>query len=156
MQVKCSKCSRAIALTDAVQLVDGRLSHVECNRPSALTAEERQLAFVYCSQHAVAHCASCNREFRFSELGADVLGGGRTNLCPRCRQDLTENVRAHVFRCMYVPFEIRRKAQAVRESAQRLVKQSLLADRPDALICEAEAHLFERQQALRVAMAQKA
>src|SRR5215831_21243833 len=134
MQVKCAKCSRGIALTDGVQLVDGRLSHVECNRPSALTAEERQLAFIYCSYHVVAHCASCDREFRFSELGTDVLGGGRTNLCPRCRQDLTENVRAHVFRCMYVPFEIRNKAQAVREAALRLVRQSLLADRSDALI----------------------
>jgi hypothetical protein len=156
VQVKCSKCSRAIALTDAIQLVDGRLSHVECNRPSALTAEERQLAFVYCSHHAVTHCASCDREFRFSELSTDVLGGGRTNLCPRCRQDLTENVRAHVFRCMYVPFEIRSQAQAVREAALRLVRQSLLADRSDALIRKAEAHLFERQQALRVAMAEKA
>ena len=91
-----------------------------------------------------------------SELGADVLRGARTNLCPRCRQDLTENVRAHVFRCMYVPFEIRSKAQAVREAAQRLVKQSLLADSTDAVTREAEAHLFERQQALRVAMAEKA
>jgi len=31
MQVKCSKCSQPIALTDIIESSDGRVSHVDCN-----------------------------------------------------------------------------------------------------------------------------
>jgi hypothetical protein len=156
MRVQCAKCSRPLAVTDAVQLVDGRLAHVECNRPSTLTPEERQLVFVHCSDHDVAHCDTCDISLRFARLGADVLGG-RTNMCPRCRQNLTERVRAHLFGCEKLPAVVRRRAQEVREAAQQLVKRShQLVDRKDVLIREAEAELYRSQQALRAAMAQRA
>ena len=74
---------------------DGSLSHVDCKRPHALTAEERALLFVYCSDHGVAHCLGCDIRFRMSELAADPLSG-RTNLHPRCHRDLTESARARV------------------------------------------------------------
>ena len=35
-------------------------------------------------------------DFKLSELVSDVLGG-RMHLCPRCRRDLTESVRAHLY-----------------------------------------------------------
>ena len=156
MQVKCSKCSQPLALTDVIQPSDGHLSHVDCKRPQTLTPEERALVFLYCSGHAVARCLACDQSFRFAQLGADLVGG-TTNLCPRCRKDLTESVRGHLFGCAMLPADIRIGAQEVREAAQRLVKEShQLRDKADVLIREAETHLVERQRALRTAMAKKA
>jgi hypothetical protein len=57
------------------------------------------------------------------ELAADPLDS-RTNMCPRCRKDLTENVRTHLYGCAMLPSEVRLRVQAVRDAAQRLVKQS--------------------------------
>jgi hypothetical protein len=152
MQVKCTKCGQFIALSDIIESSNGLLSHVDCKRPRSLTAEERHLLFVYCSDHAVAQCLSCGLRFRMMELAADPLDS-RTNLCPRCRKDLTENVRTHLYRCAMLPSEVRLRAQAVREAAQRLVKQSQeLVDNASILIGEAETALFEAQQALRTAM----
>jgi len=93
---------------------------------------------------------------RYAELAGDVLGGSRTNMCPRCRRDLTEAIRAHLFRCAMLPSEVRLKAHAVREAAQRLVKESRQARDPsDVLIREAEVALFEAQRALRAAMSRR-
>ena len=155
MQVKCSKCSEPIALSDVIEASDGRLSHIDCARPRMLTAEERALLFVYCSGHAAAYCLGCDLRFRMTELAADALGSP-TNLCPRCRKDLTQSARGHVYICAMLPAEVRLKAQAVREAAQNLVKESQqLRDRSDVLIREAEAALFERQRALREVMARR-
>src|SRR5215475_3208227 len=156
MQVNCTKCSRPIVLTDIIESSNGRLSHVDCKRPQVLTPEERALVFVYCSGHVVVRCPACGISLRYNELAADVLAGGRTSLCPRCRRDLTEAVRAHLFRCATLPLEVRLRAKAVREAAQRLVKESQqLRDTSDILIREAEAALFEKQRALRKAMSKR-
>src|SRR4030095_7066169 len=134
----------------------GRLSHVDCKRPQVLTPEERALVFVYCSGHVVARCPACDVSFRYTQLAADMVGGSRSNMCPRCRRDLTEAVRAHLFRCAMLPSEVRLRAQAVREAAQHLVKESQqLRDRSHVLIREAEAALFEKQRALREAMSKR-
>ena len=155
MQVRCSKCSRPLAVTDVIESSKGRLAHLDCARARALTPEERALLFVYCFDHAVAQCLACGLGFRMTELASD-LGGGRTNLCPRCRTDLTESVRGHLYRCAQLPSETRQRAQEVRDAAQVLIKRSQeLSDQSDVLIREAEAHLFERQQALRAAMARR-
>jgi hypothetical protein len=156
MQVRCAKCSRYIALTDIIESHNGRLSHVDCKRPQVLTPEERALVFVYCSGHVVAQCPACDASFRFTELAAEMVGGNRTNMCPRCRRDLTEAVRAHLFRCAMLPSEVRRRAQEVNEAARHLVKESQeLRDTSDVLIREAEAALAERQRALRDAMSKR-
>ena len=152
MQVKCAKCGQLIVLSDIIESSNGHLSHVDCKRPRSLTAEERHLLFVYCSDHAVAQCLACDLSFRMMELAADPLDS-RTNMCPRCRKDLTENVRTHLYGCAMLPSEVRLRAQAVREAAQRLVKQSQkLVEDADVRIQEAEAALFEAQQAFRAAM----
>ena len=156
MQVYCTKCSQPIALTDVIESIDGQLSHVDCQRHHVLTAVERALVHVYCSGHVVAQCPACDISYRFTELAADMVGSSRTNLCPRCRRDLTEAVRAHLFRCAMLPQEIKLKTNALREAAQHLVKQSRQAiDRTDVLIREAEAQLCERQRALREAMSRR-
>jgi len=156
MQVNCSKCLRPIAVADVIESSAGRLSHLDCARAQGLTPEERALLFVFCSDHIVATCLSCRLELRMTELGADPLGG-RMNLCPRCHTDLTQSARGHLFSCVTLPSEIRQKTQEVRDAAQHLIKKTREAvDRSDVLIREAEAHLFERQQALRAAMARRA
>ena len=156
MQANCPRCSRPISVTDVIQLSNGRLQHLDCARSGGLTPEERALLFVYCSDHVVARCLSCDISYRYTELAADLFDG-RTNLCTRCRADLTENVRGHLFSCVTLPSEIRQRTQDVRDAAQRLIKQSRQTiERSDVLIREAEAHLQERQQALRAAMARRA
>src|SRR5438093_392386 len=103
-----------------------------------LTPDERALLFYYCLNHTVTRCLICARSYFLSELVADLLSG-RTHLCPQCRRDLTENVRTHVYACGIMPDEVRQKAQALREMAQHLVKESRqLRDKADVLIREAE------------------
>ena len=157
MPVNCSKCSRPIALTDIVASNAGRLSHRDCQGPNTLTPEERVLVFVYCSGHFVAWCPICDISYRYTDLAAEMVGGNRTNMCPRCHRELTEAVRAHLFNCAMLPSEVQVRAQEVRQAALRVVKESQQArDRSELLIREAEAHLFERQRALRVAMSRGA
>jgi hypothetical protein len=156
MQLKCGKCSEPIALTDIIESSDGRLSHVDCKRPKVLTPEERALVFLYCSGHVVARCPACDIAYRYTQLAADMVGGNRTNMCPRCRRDLTEAVRAHLFRCAMLPSEVQARAHDVRQAAQHLVKESQqVRDRSDVLIREAEAVLFRSQRALREAMSKR-
>ena len=138
------------------RVVQGPLVALGLRAVKSLTPEERALLFVYCSEHVVARCLSCDISYRYPELAADLFDG-RTNLCPRCRVDLTENVRGHLFSCVTLPSEIRQRTQDVRDAAQRLIKQSQQAiDQSDVLIREKEALLHERQQALRAAMARRA
>ena len=156
MQLKCSKCSQPIALNDIIESTDGRLSHVDCMRPSNLTSAERQLIYVYCFDHVVAECLACNVTYRWQQLSADATTG-RTNMCPRCRQDLTDSIRAHLYGCAMAPPEVRRRARKVRQAARRLVKESQqLRDTSDVILRQLEAALFERQQALRDVMQKKA
>ena len=156
MQVQCSKCLQLIALTDIIESSEGRLSHANCAQPRTLTTDERILLFVYCTGHVVAQCLPCGLSFRIAGLAADPLGGDRAYQCPRCRKALTENVRTHLYGCATLPSVVRLRAQAVREAAQRLVKETQqLRDRSDVLIREAEAALFERQRALREAMSRR-
>jgi len=157
MQVKCTQCSEPIALTDIIESNSGLLSHSDCRRPHGLTPVERTLVFTFCWDHVVVRCPICDVSFHYTELAADILGGGGTNLCPRCRLDLTEAVRAHLFRCPTLPSAIRLRAQELRDAGQRLVKESQQRrDRSDVLMREAEAALFRAQRALREAMPRRA
>jgi hypothetical protein len=152
VQVKCAKCGQHIWVTDNVESSSGGLAHVECARPRNLTPDERHLLFVYCSEHVVAECLPCGLKFRMAELGADPLST-RSNMCPRCRRDLTDSARAHLYRCTMLPTEVRLKAQAVRDAARHLMKRSQeLRDTADVLMREAEVALFEAQKALRSSM----
>lgn len=157
MQVKCTKCSKPIALTDIIESNSGLLSHLDCSRPHGLTPAERELVFRFCWDHVVVRCPICDVSFHYTGLATDILGGGASNLCPRCRLDLTEAVRAHLFGCPKLPSAIRLRTQELRDAAQRLVKESQqLRDRSDVLIREAEAALFRAQRALHEAMPKRA
>lgn len=136
----CPQCDRALTPEDSVIVApDGRLSHLDCREPRALSREERLALICYCSGPAVAQCARCAQSYREIELTTDYAHGG-THLCPRCHADLTKGIRAHLHACERLPETVREKARTSREIAQRLVKQSIyLRDRADVLMREAEA-----------------
>lgn len=93
----------------------------------------------YCVDHPVVTCPTCVQEFRQHELAAE-LPGHRTHLCPRCRLDLTERLRDHLYGCTLLPGEVRWRAREARAAAQQAVKHSHeLSDRADVLMREAEA-----------------
>jgi hypothetical protein len=128
----CPNCPRAILSDDTLVFEKGRLAHLDCRRPRALSPEERILLFAYCRGHAVAECKGCVTRFRLRELASvarvrlrelasDPISN-RIHLCPMCREDLTDSVRAHLYGCALIPVDVRHRAQAAREMTQRLVK----------------------------------
>ena len=121
-------------------------------KPQTLTVDERALLVYFCLNHPVARCLACARSFQLSELAADLLSG-RTHLCPQCRRDLTDVVRTHLYGCAVLPAEVRQRAQARREAARLLVKESRqLRDKADVLFRESEAVVEERRRALWAAL----
>ena len=126
----------------------GQAVHADCRRPRELSPEERELLFRYCFDHAVAQCASCSQDFRQTELGSDLLGS-RTNLCPRCRGDLTERLREHLYSCAMLPGEVRRRAREARAAARRLVLGSQFPDQADVLMGEAQAAFAALREVMR-------
>jgi len=139
-QSKCPQCLQVISPDDSVRVSGRRVVHLDCQRPRHLTREERVLLFRYCWGHAVAKCPSCAQSLiRRQELASGLLDN-RTHFCPRCRTDLTESIRGHLYGCVTLPAEIRQRAQEARHAACRLVKESQqLTDRADVLMREAEA-----------------
>src|SRR5262245_38952802 len=134
----CPRCSRSLSLEDTVERDGGRVVHVDCLHPRRLTREERMLLFQYCWDHAVAECVPCSRIFRQEELLASLFGDGMDR-CPKCRRDLTDGIRAHLYSCGMLPATVRCRAQATREAAKQLVKHSnQLYDRAEVLQREAE------------------
>jgi hypothetical protein len=128
----CPNCARAILSDDTLVFEQDRPAHLDCKRPRALSPEERILLFAYCREHTVAECEDCVTRFRLRELAVvarvrlrelalDPISN-RIHLCPLCREDLTDSVRAHIYGCALVPEDVRRRAQAAREMAQRPVK----------------------------------
>ena len=135
----CPRCSRVFSPEDTIERDGDRVVHVDCLLPRLLKHEERVLLLQYCWDHNVVECVSCSRIFRQQELLASLFGNGMDR-CPKCRKDLTDGIRAHLYSCPMLPATVRRRAQETRAAAQRLVKQSnQLYDRADVLLREAEA-----------------
>jgi hypothetical protein len=124
-------------MSDDTLAFDGnQIVHLDCRRPRKLSPEERVLLFRYCFGHAVAQCVACGYSFRQYEFVTDLLAR-RTHLCPHCRVDLTERVRAHLYGCAMLPDVVRELAREVRDASRQLVKHSHpLVDRADVLIRE--------------------
>jgi len=63
---------------------------------------------------------------------------------------MTDSIRAHLYGCARLPAKVRLRAQAAREAAQSLVKQShQLTDTADVLIREAEAAVYALRETIR-------
>jgi len=147
-EAKCPRCLQVISPEDTIQLRGDVMAHIDCRRPRDLSPEERALLFRYCWSHSVAKCVACGQSFRRHELGADLLGH-RVHLCPRCRADLTESVRGHLYSCTMLPTEVRLRAGETRDAARKLVKQlHLMADRAGVLIREVESAIAEFRETI--------
>ena len=145
----CPRCSEVIASGDTVGFSGGEVSHLDCRRRRMLSNEERTLLYRYCFAHPVAECPSCLRSLCQTELATDLFLG-HTHLCPICRHDVTESIRAHLYACAMVPSDVRRRAKTARETAQALIKRSQqLIDEADVLVREAEAALALLRETMR-------
>jgi len=139
--VTCPLCSRVISPSDTIVCYGVRLSHLDCQRPRALSAQERALLAFHCWDHVVGKCSACASHVRLREIDSDFLDNC-TYSCPRCSEDLTDSVRSHLYACATLPATIRRRAHETREAAQILVKHShQLCDAADVLIRGVEAAL---------------
>jgi DNA-directed RNA polymerase subunit RPC12/RpoP len=134
----CLRCGQLMSSNDTIAFDAKQIVHLDCRRPRELNHEERALLFRFCWDHVVAECGACRQRFRRDELAAD-LSAHRTHQCPRCRADLTVNIREHLFSCALVPTEVRWRAEDARDAARRLIKQRQeLLDQVDALVRAAE------------------
>jgi hypothetical protein len=149
----CPQCSRAISPEDTIVFRRRLLGHLDCRRPRVLSAEERTLLVIYCRDHHVAECIRCARRFHLQEVASPDSFGVRTSGCRGCHTDLTDSIRAHLYGCAMLPVEVRRRAQAAREAARSLVKQSAQQHvRSIAqLVAETEAALHELRDTIRQA-----
>jgi len=146
----CPECSRTISPEDTIVFRFGILGHLDCRRPRVLSAEERTLLFVYCRDHQVAECVRCTGRFHLREAASFDSFGVRSHECPRCHTDLTDSIRTHLYGCAMLPGKVRRRAQAAREAAGSLVRQShQLSDAAGVLLREAEAALHTLRETMR-------
>jgi hypothetical protein len=107
------------------------------------------LLFRYCWSHGPAKCIPCAKNFRHQELAADLLDHC-TNLCPRCRADLTESMRGHLYSCAMLPKEVRQRAREASDAASKLIKQAhQTVDRADGLMRKAEVALAALRATMR-------
>jgi len=134
---------------DSIELHGGDIVHDDCQRPRGLSRDERVLLYRYCWYHGVARCVACDASFRQEELGADVFRR-LSYACPRCRADLTEGLRGHLYSCHLVLPVLRHRVQDARDAARRLIKQSIQAtDSADVLMREAEAAIAALRTTIR-------
>jgi len=140
---KCPRCVQVIAIEDTVQFRDGVISHVDCQSPLDLSAEERAVLYQYCWHHPVAECTACRASVRISN---------RTHLCPRCHVDLSASVRAHLSACSWLPRVVRHRVEAVRVAAGKLINERGSArGEADHLMREAEAAFAALRETMRQA-----
>jgi hypothetical protein len=149
----CPQCSRTISPDDPLVFSRRLLGHLDCRRPRVLSAEERTLLFMYCRDHQVAECVRCGGKFYLREVASLDSFGVRTHGCPGCHTDLTNRIRAHLYGCAMLPMEVRRRAQAAREAARSLAKQSSQehVHSITQLVAEAEAALYALRDTIRQA-----
>ncbi len=148
----CPECYRTISPEDTVVFRHSLVGHLDCRRPRVLSAEERTLLILYCRDHPVAECVRCTGKFRLREVASLDSFGVRSHGCPGCHTDLTDSIRAPLYGCAMLPAEVRRRAQAAREAARSLVKQShQLRDATDVVVREAEAALYALRDTMRQA-----
>jgi hypothetical protein len=107
-----------------------------------LTPAERALLFMTCADHAVAHCPACDRRYKRTEAGADLIGSLAPR-CPACGIDLTASIREHLLSCSAAVAleaqELRAQAVDLQHEAQRQMKRSEQArTRADQLARENE------------------
>lgn len=101
-----------------------------------LSDAERRVLAVHCFGHAVASCEDCHREYRFHEVGRDVLGR-RFHSCPSCKLDLTDQLRVHVLTCCAIADaleeRVKRSEVLIKETDRLRTASAILAAESQAL-----------------------
>jgi hypothetical protein len=144
----------AISANDTIGFNGNRIFHLDCDRPRELNYEERALLYQFCWyqfcwDHEVAECGACRLRFRQHELAADLFGH-RNHLCPKCRADLTPELRSHLLASVLVPKDVRARAVETRDAARRLITEAgQLSDRADVLRHEADAAVAALRASMR-------
>src|SRR5262245_31898104 len=116
--VLCRLCGEGIWTVEELVLAGLGAAHATCLERSAdddLTDVERSRLIRNCSDHPVAACEACHREYRITEMGNDMLGG-RYYFCPFCRVDLVWSVRKHIVECAVISQNDPRWQAEVREA----------------------------------------
>jgi len=148
-ELTCARCFRVLSPDDVVAADGAGIAHVDCRRPRDLTHQERSLLYGYCWAHPI-DCPACGQSFRLFELDSDPFEYYKRTCCARCRVDLIETVRDHLYTCPLSPEVVRRRVRDTREAARRLVTQAReLGDRADVLMREAEVAATELYDALK-------
>ncbi len=143
----CPRCWQVLSPDDTIERDGGRVVHLDCRRPRRLSFAERSLLYQYCWNHVAGECVSCGQRFRQDELLSGLFGD--TDLCPRCRNDLTDSIRVHLYSCAILPAEVRRRAHEIRAASQRLAKENgQLPDHADEMR-EAEVALAALRDAMK-------
>lgn len=144
---RCRRCEQSISANDAFSFDGDHIVHLDCGRPRSVSPEERALLFRHCYDHAVADCATCVQSYRQLELGSDLINN-RVHLCPNCRADLTESVRAHLYSCSLLPAELRWRLHAARDAVGKLIRRTA-SDPADVLRREAETAVSALRDTMR-------
>jgi len=111
-QPKCPRC-QAVDLGGRDHRARQRPDHAS-QLPKAPRAEPG---------HAVADRRPCAEGFPQHELATD-LSGNHTHLCPRCRADLTDSIRAHLYACARLPRPVRIRTRELREVTRKVIERS--------------------------------
>src|SRR5215831_14724748 len=109
-ELTCARCFRVLSPDDVVAADGAGVAHVDCRRPRDLTHEERSLLYGYCWSHPIG-CPACRQSFRLFELDSDPYEYYKRTCCPRCRVDLIEGVREHLYACLLTPEVLRRRVR---------------------------------------------
>jgi len=92
-----------------------------------LMLRESALLFRACWEHQVAHCTRCGGSFSTTALTANVIGG-LDSLCPSCRIDLTDSIRAHLIACAVAAAldsqNVRAEAKTIVDASRTLHKRA--------------------------------
>src|SRR5262245_51024990 len=100
----CRLCHQGIRASQEYVFVGKGAAHAACLERSAaddLADSERSRVIRLCWDHPVAACEACQREYRITEMGTDMLTG-RYYFCPYCRADLVWSVRQHLADCAVI------------------------------------------------------
>jgi len=97
---------------------------------TVLTDAERRVLEGHCFDHVVATCQVCKRDYKFAELGVDIIGR-RYHFCPGCHFPLLSEVRWHILTCGVIAKaldeRIERSLRVVKESDRLTTQSAILA-----------------------------
>ena len=167
MKIVCAWCQRESEsgyLGDREPSADSATTHEICSRHKRQVLEdlptqsffdatmlhlERVLLFRYCWGHQL-QCPACGESCRVFEVNSGRFERNKRTSCVRCRADLMESVRGHLYACPSSPEGLRDAAQEARANMRNLLKQVReLRHHGGVLPHQAEAAEIELRDALK-------